>query len=68
MLETTIGQLWAFELEYHTQLATYLHALLYQLDRPLSPAFTDFVRDQPDRGVDTRSQASRAPSPSRHAH
>lgn len=67
LLETTIGELWAFELEYRTQLATYLHTLLYQLDGPLSSAPTDFVRNQPDLGPDTRSQASPAPSPSRRA-
>jgi DivIVA domain-containing protein len=68
-LETTIDELRAFELEYRTQLVTYLHFLLGQLDGPAYAAPTDGFHHSQDvvgSGLDTRSHTD-FPSPSRCA-
>lgn len=71
LLETTIDELRAFELGYRTQLATYLHSLIYQLDGPRSAAQVNPSHPQPDlacSGPDTCSQSAlelRPPAESR---
>jgi DivIVA domain-containing protein len=47
-LETTIDELRAFELEYRTRLATYLHSLIHQLDGPASAAPVHPIQTQHD--------------------
>jgi DivIVA domain-containing protein len=67
LLENTIDELRSFELEYRTQLATYLHSLLHQLDGPGSAAPINPIHTQHDRvgsGLETRSQTGPARSPS----
>jgi DivIVA domain-containing protein len=53
LLEDTIDKLRAFELEYRTQLATYLHSLLHQLDGlELDGPETEPPADQPQTRQD----------------
>jgi vacuolar-type H+-ATPase subunit H len=60
LLEDTIDKLRAFELEYRTQLATYLNSLLHQLDgsenAPADQGLTQ--QDLVGSGLDTGSQTS----------
>ncbi|HZS21096.1 MAG TPA: DivIVA domain-containing protein [Pseudonocardiaceae bacterium] len=59
LLESTIDKLRAFELEYRTQLATYLHSLLHQLDGPETASLAEQVHSQQDlvgSGLDKRGQ------------
>ena len=67
LLENSIDELRAFELEYRTQLATYLHSLLHQLDGPGSTGPINPVHTQHGRvgsGLETRSQTGPTPAPS----
>jgi DivIVA domain-containing protein len=59
LLEDTIDKLRDFELEYRTQLATYLNSLLHQLDGPDNAPLADQAQIQADlvgSGLDTGSQ------------
>lgn len=59
LLEDTIDKLRAFELEYRTQLATYLHSLLHQLDGSETAPLADQEHTRQDlvgSGLDTGSQ------------
>jgi DivIVA domain-containing protein len=49
LLENSINELRAFELEYRMQLATYLHSLLHQLDSPGSTVPINPIHAQHDR-------------------
>jgi DivIVA domain-containing protein len=67
LLENTIDELRAFELEYRTQLATYLHSLIHKLDGPGSAAPINPIYTQQGRvgsGLETRSQTGPPVSPS----